>query len=1147
MIEKIINKRNYLVDNNDFTNKYYEKYCNLNINCELAFLERYTGLLNDLQHDLNLSTISVIGDNYGCFIPLNCKYQNTNITVTKRNEEIDRRLFSNERPNLINYTEAYNVSDIIFISGKEEFEHFKNSVDFTNTIILSPENTELNELYSFYYKLSIIYPNEQQYVLYIPDNLNDKFFLHYFYYLKQDVFEYDNLINFCVMVKNGGELFEKMLTENLHIIDKWTILDTGSTDNTIEIIQKVLKNKKGKLYQEPFMNFRDSRNRCLDLAGTSCKYNLMLDDTYVVQGDLRKFLHLIRGDQFADSYSLIIKSDDMEYYSNRLTKSEEKLRYIHKIHEVITNKNNTNVVIPNDDAWIMDYRADYMEKRTMDRKKYDLDILYEELEEDPDDPRTYYYLAQTYNLLNNHEKAAEYFRKRAFHKNKGFLQEKIDATFELARTLNFKLDKPWSEVEPIYKQAYELDPSRPDSLYFIGIHYYLNKDYKTAYDYFLKAFELGYPVHAQFSLKPTLSFYYLPKFLAELCMMFKNPMIGLECCKRFFSFVKSGDAEILTMSSFCEIFSKWVNLPTLVREPIIPYNPIIAFMVDGGFTNWTGSDILTKGVGGSETWAIETASAMQSLYPQYKVVLFCKTDSYENFRNVDYYPLDEFYNFITTTRVKACIVSRFSHYCTLALQGFVDNLYLMLHDLGPTGNVLPLDNKLKQIICLTPWHKRYFLQTFPHFQTRTDFCNYGINHSLFKPGEKIKNSFIYSSFPNRGLLVLLNMWDRIKNIIPNATLHIYSDVHGKWANDNYPEEMNEIRNILWDKYGVEKYYNRGIVYHGWCSKEKLAQGWSQAEYWLYPCKFAETFCLTALEAATTKTLAITNDLGALVDVVGDRGVMIKGNVSTDEWQELALQKLKEIVNDNEQKNNLLEKNYSWAMEHTWENQTKELYKKLSLDTETEIIPHDNYYIKLFKNDLICNNFQRYPKVFSNEVEDALNQILNKNCIVLEIGAFVGIKTLYFSNKVKRVHAFEPFIESCEILTENMHQNNVNNVIIYNRGLSNETKDVSEMVITRGSHKGSALFEFNVSSEFGLRIHNQVKVVKVDDLICDMIDFIYIDIDKDVDKILEGAHELIRKCRPHILIKEYSNIENKFLKSLNYTRTVINYPDVLYEY
>jgi len=1145
MIEKIINKRNYLVYNNDFTNKYYEKYCNLNINCELAFLERYTGLLNDLQQDLQLTTISVIGDNYGCYVPLNCHFKNTHITVSKRNEQIDRRLFSNERMNLINYTEGYNVSDIIFVSKQEEFEHFKNYIDYSSSIILSPENEFLNSQYNFYYKLSIKYPNEIQYVLYIPETLNDRFMQHFFYYFKQDILDYDNLINFCIMVKNGGDLFEKMLTENLHNIDRWTILDTGSTDNTIEIIERVLKNKKGKLYQEPFINFKDSRNRCLELAGQVCKYNMMLDDTYVVQGDLRRFLHLIRGDQFADSYSLLIKSDDMEYYSNRITKSEEKLRYIHKIHEVITNKNNVNVVIPHDEAWIMDYRADYMEKRTMERKQYDLKVLFEELEEDPDDPRTYYYLAQTYNLLNDHEKAAEYFHKRAFHKNEGFLQEKIDATFELARTLNFKLNKPWSEVEPLYKLAYELDKSRPDSLYFIGIHYYLEKDYTTAYKYFLNAFEVGYPVHAQFSLKPTLSFYYLPKFLAELCIMFSNPKVGIECCKRFFSFVKDmKDPEVNTMRSFFEIFVSWTELPSLVKEPLIPTKPIIAFMVDGGFTNWTGSDILTKGVGGSETWAIETASAMQKLYPQYKIIVFCKTDNYENFRNVDYYPLHEFYNTISTTRIKACIVSRFSHYCTVALKGFVENLYLVLHDLGPTGNIIPLDNRLRKVVCLTPWHKQFFLQSFPQLQDLTDYCHYGIDQDIFKPAEKIKNRFIYSSYPNRGLLTLLQMWDDIKKILPDATLNIYSDVFGKWVNENYPDEMKAIQQILWDENGVEKYYNRGIIYHSWVSKKELARGWSQSEYWLYPCKFAETFCLTALEAARSKTLAICNNLGALVDVVGDRGVIVNGDSTTEEWKQNVLQKIREISQDDQKREELIEENYEWSCSHTWEGQAQELFSKLDLDNTTKIIPSYNNFMKLYKNDLICDVYQRTQKPFTSQVQDVLNEILTKDSIVIEAGSFVGIQTLYLSKMVKRVYSFEPFIESCEILTENIAQNDVNNVILYNKALSNENGNIEIMSLLKESHKGSSSILNNLS----VKVANKVKKVCADDIVPDMVDLIIIDVEDHTNEILEGSIEILKKSRPFVLVKEYDeNKEISLLISLGYTRREISYPDVLYEY
>jgi hypothetical protein len=36
------------------------------------------------------------------------------------------------------------------------------------------------------------------------------------------------------------------------------------------------------------------------------------------------------------------------------------------------------------------------------------------------------------------------------HPVEGFLQEKIDAIFEAARTANFKLNKPWSECEALY-------------------------------------------------------------------------------------------------------------------------------------------------------------------------------------------------------------------------------------------------------------------------------------------------------------------------------------------------------------------------------------------------------------------------------------------------------------------------------------------------------------------------------------------------------------------------------------------------------------------------------------------------------------------------------------------------------------------------
>ena len=167
-----------------------------------------------------------------------------------------------------------------------------------------------------------------------------------------------------------------------------------------------------------------------------------------------------------------------------------------------------------------------MEKRTMERKRYDLDRLFEMLEEDPTNPRHLYYLGQTYNLLEDWANAAKYFELRATSTLEGYKQEAVDSFFELARLYNFKLGKPWALCEETYRKAYDLDPTRPDPLYFIGVHYWGEGQKHVAYEYFTRAFALGYPVHAQFSLKPTLSYHFLPKFLAPLCSAIGNASLG---------------------------------------------------------------------------------------------------------------------------------------------------------------------------------------------------------------------------------------------------------------------------------------------------------------------------------------------------------------------------------------------------------------------------------------------------------------------------------------------------------------------------------------------------------------------------------------------------------------------------------------------
>jgi predicted O-methyltransferase YrrM/tetratricopeptide (TPR) repeat protein len=1060
-----INKRSYEVNGNEFNTIIHNEYNNLVIRAGLGEIERICSLLNELKLN-NIDTLVIYNPTHGGYLPITIanKYQDVYLlnVAEEHKEHIVKNIGSHNIANI-----KWELPDAL--GGCIVFSEKAESIDMAfimkyHPIILTPTSAKI--LKTMIYK-TVVELSNSNLTVYIPHDCNRIFYENFKYYIKttddDEVLHYDNLINLCIMVKNGGDQFEQMLLDNMHLIDQWTILDTGSTDNTIEIIQKTLVGKKrGELYQEPFINFKDSRNRLLELAGEACKYTLMLDDTYVIKGDLRGFLNEVRGDQFSDSFTLYIKSDDVEYGSNRILKTDRHLKYWFKIHEVVQDKDNNNVVIPFARSHIFDGRFEYMEERTMARKQLDLKLLQEEIDEDPNNPRSYYYMAQTYNLLHDYEKAFNYFMMRADHPVEGFIQEKIDAVFEGARCANFKLNKPWSECEVLYKRAYELDKSRPDSIYFLGIHHYLEGDRRTAYEYFKLAFEIGYPIHCQYSLKPTLSYHFLPKFLAQLCYEFKNYVLGEQCSRLFLEKNGTDADQYVVIASWYAIF---VKLNQMADELTIQLDdsakPLLCFVADGGFEPWTGADILTKGVGGSETYIIEMARYMQKR-GDYKVLVFCNCLSQSIFEGVEYIPIAQFMPFAKAVHIHTCIISRFSEYVPVAIKGNVEHLYMVLHDLTPSGLVIPISEKLKKIFCLSEWHVEYFTNIFPQFKDITVPFYYGIDVfrfdnekvvdtkekdppksniqiSMVESSPKTPYKFIYSSYPNRGLYELLLIWPSIVEKYPEANLHIYSDVNGKWVNDVAPELMQKIRELYVKYEGLVGGLN--IHKYGWVNKETLAEAWKSSEYWLYPCTFMETFCLTAVEAALSKTLAITNGLAALQNTVGNRGVLVEGDASTPEWRERALVELFAIMENRELREELIDKNYNWAKNMSWENQAYKLLDEHLNGSSLEYRGMYNWMHDLPKN---TGAKARFEKAISYYLEK--NQKEEQHWI-LEVGVYTGTSLIEIVRKIPNsfglgVDRWENYDEENIDILQNIEQNRVEEVFYRNvkvAGLENRIK------------------------------------------------------------------------------------------------------------
>jgi len=277
-----------------------------------------------------------------------------------------------------------------------------------------------------------------------------------------------------MIVKNESKIIKRLLQSVLPIIDTYCICDTGSTDNTIEIIQQFFDtyNIKGKIVKEPFKDFAYNRNFALQSCIGMSDYILLLDADMIlnVYNFSKKML------SNADHFCILQGSNEFYYQNTRIIKNDARYKYIGVTHEYIStpSDNRAGQCFSKNQLFITDI-GDGGSKT--DKFERDIRLLTEGIINEPENAiRYYFYLANSYLDNGNPEQAIKCYQKRI--EMGGWQQEVWYSYYRIG--IAYKNMGKMADAINSWLEAYQYFPKRIENLYEMICYYRIHSKHNLA-------------------------------------------------------------------------------------------------------------------------------------------------------------------------------------------------------------------------------------------------------------------------------------------------------------------------------------------------------------------------------------------------------------------------------------------------------------------------------------------------------------------------------------------------------------------------------------------------------------------------------------------------------------------------------------------
>jgi beta-1,4-mannosyl-glycoprotein beta-1,4-N-acetylglucosaminyltransferase len=800
-----------------------------------------------------------------------------------------------------------------------------------------------------------------------------------------ELFGKNNALTICLnmIVKDESHIIADTLNKLCNKIkfSYWVICDTGSTDNTPEIIKKFFKEKNipGELFYDEWVNFAHNRTIALNRGFKKTDLLMVFDADDELIGNLN--LNIFSKENLMDEYQLQFGSAyGVNYTRTLIINNHKKFEYKSVIHEFISfMEGNSRVGIIEGDYYVVSGRSG---NRNKDPDKYlkDAQVLekaYDVALKEKDDlfHRYAFYCANSYKDYGDNENAIKWYKIVLSH-DKQWPQEKYMACLNIYICYN-----NLKEYEPGFFfliQSFFYDKERVECLFYLVQHYCVNNMHEISYSFYLicKNFYENNYLKSQQQIKlfvePDKYDFLLPFYMILVADKLKEqePAANKTISKMFeIIFTKKYkvnndnmlsnllynvqffiDNAIKDVDNFINLFQSYINfLENVINvnfneskyhflEKYEKYGIVYKYRkkMEIQQFNFTKNDCLNSNkiliyAGFSNVLWNQTYSNNNSLggsetaicnlvkyLPNNYEIYVGGTVEEETNDNVHFVNLGNLKKLIKETAFHTLIVSRYTGFYEMFPETSFYQSFIWAHDVAI--NSYGSNKDVNDILNI--WNDRI----------NGCICLTEWHKNLFQSQYlKLKDKI---HIINNGILT-----EKFNsNVKKMENRFVYSSCSERGLDrllELWPKIITELPNAELYICSYNKFPQNDLEYKlneiikqfdsikhvGSLNRTELYNLMCSSDYWLYPTCWHETSCITAMEMLMAEVICVYYPIGGLVDTLGDYGIAVERD-----------NEIETIINlTSKKKNEIRKRGKEYALTCSWENRAKVWSNILCID------------------------------------------------------------------------------------------------------------------------------------------------------------------------------------------------------------------------